>query len=228
MNVPPFIPPQIEIAGNVAEEKYAVRIGFIKRVVLLHAAFSGFILAVSLAPMPEAKLAVGAVLTLASLLGLSLVRGLAKGWRHEQFLSGVCVPPLVAGIAMLVKCSVEAGWPFWIFGLPSLATLLYTMSSGRDVSFVGMFTLTAIGSTTTLVVGWASHWFSTVRLGEAVAAVLAYLLFYVYDLAALQTRRRLGEEFGAVLDLFRDVLNFTTYPIRVINHWRRHRIWSRG
>ena len=59
-----------------------------------------------------------------------------------------------------------------------------------------------------------------------VVGTIAYLAYFVYDLAALQTRRRLGQELGGVMDLYRDVLNFTTYPIRVVQHWRRHRFWS--
>ncbi len=223
MNVPPFIPPQIEISGNVAEERYLVRTVFVKRVTGLHTAFCGIILGVALFEWPPAEPVAGLILTVVALLALSLVRGLAKGWRHEQVLSSVCVPALVAGIAILIRV---APVPFWVFGVAPLSMLAYTLFCGRDLSFLGMLVMGSLAVVASMVAGWGFGELSASLAFEAGAVLIAYLLFFVYDLAALQTRRRSGEEFGAVLDLFRDVLNFTTYPIRVINHWRRHRIWS--
>lgn len=228
MNTPPFVPPQIEIPGNVAEERYAVRVGFLKRVVGLHSAFCALILAVARIPWPGPNLALAVLMTLGSLLGLSLVRGMAKGWRHEQLLSAACVPPLVLGLALLVREATTVGWPLWVFAIPPLATALYTFLCGDDISFTGMFVITALGAIAGAGLAWGFGYLSATRFWEASLGFSAYLLYYVYDLAALQTRRRLGEELGAVLDLFRDLLNFTTYPIRVVNHWRRHRIWSRS
>lgn len=228
MNVPPFIPPQIEIAGNVAEEPYAVRVRFLKRVVGLHSTFSAFILSVALVPLPETKLTFGLVLTFGALLALSFVRGLAKGWRHEQLLSTICVPPLVAGLAMLVSSAVDARYPFWVFAVAPTVTLLYVALCGRDLSFLGMFVMTSMGALLATVAGYIGGTLDRTLAWEVGIGLVVYLLFYAYDLAALQTRRRQGEELGGVLDLFRDCLNFTTYPIRVVNHWRRHRIWSRG
>lgn len=228
MNVPPFVPPQIEIAGNVAEARYPIRIAFVKRVVGLHSAYWAIILGCALIPLPDANWGFAATMVLGSLLALSLVRGLAKGWRHEQLLSAVCVPPLTMGIVLLVQLTGDAGVPFWVWGLGPLSTLMYAMLCGRDLSFVGMFVMTSLGCSGTILFGDQFGWFTRPLFWESLAAILAYLVFFVYDLAALQTRRRLGEEVGAVLDLFRDLLNFTTYPIRVINHWRRHRIWSRS
>jgi hypothetical protein len=48
----------------------------------------------------------------------------------------------------------------------------------------------------------------------------------VYDNASLLARRRLGEELGAVVDLYRDVLNVFGWVVRVLAHWRKHRIWN--
>jgi hypothetical protein len=55
------------------------------------------------------------------------------------------------------------------------------------------------------------------------AAGLGYVLFFVYDLAALLSRRRLREVPAAVADLYRDLLNFITYSVRIVLHWRRFR-----
>lgn len=226
MNVPPFIPSQIEIPGNVAEEKYLVRVGFVRRVVLLHTAFVSALLGLSLLPWPPTDLWLGAGFTLASLLALSLVRGLAKGWRHEQLLSVVCVPGLAVGVTLLVRSAVEAGVPFWVMAVVPATMMSYAMLCGRDWSFVGMFVIASLVTTAAVGALIALGGTDLATAAEMWFALEAYAFFYVYDLAALQTRRRLGEEVGAVLDLFRDLLNFTTYPIRVVAHWRRHRIWS--
>ena len=53
-----------------------------------------------------------------------------------------------------------------------------------------------------------------------------YLTFYVYDLASLLARRRIGEEWAAVVDLYRDVLNVFGWIVRVFAHWRKHKIWN--
>lgn len=226
MNVPPYIPPQIEIPGNVAEEKYPVRVAFVKRVTMLHTASVGLILGISLTPYPLLSFHWALISTVASLLGLSLVRGVAKGWRHEQILSAAFVPVLIGGLASLVQSAVfDAGWPLWAFGLPALGHLLYALFCGRDFSFTGMFVLVFGGATAfTMLMSWLEPGAQPYTLMWLI--MVGSTGFFTYDLAALQTRRRLGQEIGAALDLYRDLLNFTTYPVRVINHWRTHRIWS--
>lgn len=227
MNVPPFIPSQIVIPGNVAEEKYDVRVRFVKRVAVLHSATVGFVLALAMLPVVEVvPFRLGLIGFFAGLLGLSLVRGLAKRWRHEQRLSAIFVPLVIGGLAVMVRsATIDAGWPLWVFGLPSLGHLLYVVLCGRDLSFLGMFVLVSAGlSAFTIGAAWLDP-------GEQPytmlwLAMVAYTAYFTYDLAAIQTRRRLREEMGAVLDLYRDLLNFTTYPVRVIRHWRTHRIWS--
>lgn len=226
MNVPPFIPPQIEVTGNVAEAPYQVRTVFVKRVVCLHTAFVALILSISLLPWPTTNLEAGALLTLAALLVLSLVRGVAKGWRHEQALSSICLPALAGGLALMTRSGVSAGIPFWVFGVVPLTMLAYVLLCGRDLSFVGMFTVGCLIIVATFGIAFGIGELQGANAGEIAVVLIGFTLYFVYDLAALQTRRRLGEEVGAVLDLFRDLLNFTTYPIRVVNHWRRHRIWS--
>ena len=74
---------------------------------------------------------------------------------------------------------------------------------------------------------------STMRIARGAARYYGpmlntgFIFYVVYDLSALLTRRRLGEEMGANADLFRDILNFTTYWARVRSHWRRHPIWQK-
>jgi len=225
MYVPPFVPQQIEIPGNVATESYLVRLGFIRRVVGAHAVSVAIILVLSFLPR-TLSLTQSAGLTLIALLGLSLVRGLVKGKNYEQILSALLAPVLFLGIAQMVAIGPERGWPQWTIGIAPLAIVLYTLACGRDLSFMGMFVICAIFDGLALMAMRLAGVVSGDVLWEAILIGVVYIFYFVYDLAALLTRRRLGEEIGAVLDLYRDVLNFTTYTVRVIRHWRKHRIWS--
>lgn len=226
MYVPPYVPQPIEIAGNVAQEPYPVRLGFVRRVAFAH--FITVLVIAGLAALPilpsREPLAAGSPV-LALLILLSLVRGLAKGRDADQRLSLVILPFLIAALSIWVRSLEEAGWEVWVVGLGALCAISYAALCGRDLSFVGMFVIPFVVSAgASLAIAF------TLRLPLlAVAAALvlnaAYLFYFVYDLAALLTRRRLGEEWGAVADLYRDVLNALTYPFRVIRHWRDHRIW---
>ncbi|MCH7946107.1 MAG: hypothetical protein IIC73_08870, partial [Armatimonadetes bacterium] len=117
----------------------------------------------------------------------------------------------------------DSGSPVWIIGLGYVLASLYGVFCGRDFSFVGqvvltIIVLTIILSATTLLSALA--WPDAVRWG---LLTLAYVSYYVYDLAALLSRRRLGEAPAAVADLYRDLLNFITYTVRIVLHWRRFR-----
>jgi len=226
MNVPPFFPQQIEIPGNVAEEPYAVRIRFVKRVVLLHGLSVCALLLFAVSEVAPPHLGAGLTFTLGAMLGLSLVRGLVRRWRHEQLLSFLFIFPLFVGISVLVRVAVSNGMPLGVFALPTCLTLAYVAACGKDLSFLGMFVMTTLGSVALFVAANLMHWLTGVQTAVAVVGCVGFLLYFVYDLAALQTRRRVGQELGGVMDLYRDPLNFTTYPIRVVRHWRRHRIWS--
>lgn len=225
MYVPPFVPQQIEISGNIATEPYLVRIGFIRRVVFLHLLSVGIVLGLSYLPRTMTLFQSGG-LALIALLGLSLVRGLVKGKQYEQVLSALIAPILFLGLSQVVALGPELGWPQWIVGVGPVAITIYTLACGRDLSFMGMFVICGAFNVALLAGLQFAGVIEPFIMWEAIAIGVAYIFFFVYDLAALLTRRRLGEEVGAVLDLYRDVLNFTTYTVRVIRHWRKHRIWS--
>lgn len=225
MYVPPFVPQQIEIPGNVATERYMVRLNFIRRVVVAYAMSVAIIMGLSYFPR-SLSLGQSAGLTLLALLALSMVRGLVKGKRYEQALSAVVAPVLFLGISQMVAFGPELGWPQWLIGIAPLGILIYIWACGRDLSFMGMFVLCATFLGVVLAAAKFTGIIDIIVFWEAFAFGLVYIFFFVYDLAALLTRRRLGEEVGATLDLYRDVLNFTTYTVRVIRHWRKHRIWS--
>ncbi|MEQ1823724.1 MAG: hypothetical protein ABL949_14545 [Fimbriimonadaceae bacterium] len=225
MYVPPFIPQQIEIPGNVAQESYSVRLGFVRRTVRYHFVTVIGILAISYFPL-NLSIRDAVILSVASLIALSLVRGLVKGKHYEQLLSGLFAPMLFYGLGQLVAAGSERGWPQWAVVVGPAAAWVYTMLCGRDLSFVGMWVMSALAKTIVICSLAFSDVFSWFIAGETLLIGYGYLAFFVYDLACLLTRRRLGEEGGAVLDLYRDLLNCITYPIRIVQHWRKHRIWS--
>lgn len=225
MYVPPFVPQQIEIPGNVATEPYMARLGFIRRVVVAHFLSVGIVVGLAYLPRVIDTMQAG-IMTLASLLSLSLIRGLVKGKNYEQIISGVVAPLLFIGLSQLVAIGPERGWPQWVIAIGPAGIMLYTALCGRDLSFMGMFMLTSLFEIIVLVACAFAGLFAAKIAFEVGVIGIATIFFLVYDLAALLTRRRLGEEVGAVLDLYRDVLNFTTYTVRVIRHWRKHRIWS--
>jgi hypothetical protein len=226
MYVPPYVPQPIEISGNVAEEPYKVRLSFIRRVSLLH--FLTVLIAAAVAAVPQATAsAIAAALFLfVILLLLSMVRGLAKGREADQRLSLFLLPILLFAIAVWFRALYFEGWAIWAIGVGIPCALAYVMLCGRDLSFVGMFALALICSS--LIITGLCWWLRVSGLSTSAALSLnaVFLFYYVYDLAALLTRRRVGEEWGAVVDLYRDILNGLTYPIRVYHHWKKHNIWA--
>ena len=224
MNVPPFVPQPIEIPNNVAEEPYLVCLGFVRRVVALYAASLFVVFAAAFIPARIGRWS--ALMLIASLLGLSLVRGLTKGRDVEQRLSVAISPALFIALGTISHSLYYQGWPIWSVAVSVGCAVLYTFACGRDLSFMGMWFLSVIGSCgTAALICWAIHTAAPQAIQAAIVNV-AFLSYFVYDLAALLTRRRLGEEAGAVMDLYRDVLNMFSYPVRVIRHWRKHKIWS--
>ncbi len=227
MNVPPFVPPPVEIPKNVAQEPHRNRLRFVRRVAVLHGLSILAVATVARFVEPFFEISALAISALALLLLLSLVRWLAKGRDMEQRLSMAAFPFLLAVLGMLVRGLEAEGWPLWATGLGISAALCYTLACGRDLSFVGMFLIGIAASSPAIV---AIEW-ARADAGNGIWLALSlnagFLFYLVYDLASLLSRRRLGEEFGAVADLYRDVLNFLTYGVRVASHWRQHRIWSK-
>jgi hypothetical protein len=223
MNVPPYVPQPIEIPGNVAEEAYLVRLTFLRRVVALYAVS---ILVVWGSSLLSINVPYDALMIIGSLLLLSAMRGLAKGRPVEQKISLVGSVALFVSLGALVHKLLITGWPVWMLGVGCICLLGYVTVCGRDLSFTGMWFLSLVASSVVNVVLGRSFGFPALSLYSMLLLNAIYLSYWVYDLAALQTRRRLGEEIGAVLDLYRDVLNMFSYPIRVMQHWRRHKIWS--
>ncbi|MCO5297792.1 MAG: hypothetical protein M9921_13140 [Fimbriimonadaceae bacterium] len=225
MNVPPFVPEPIEIPGNVAEERYPVMLGFVRRVATMHVGSVLLVYGVAIAPLASPGLGVAALMLLAALATLSLVRTFTKPSALDQKISLVLFPLVLLALGWVVKEALAVGFPAWspLFGLA--AAWLFAMLCGRDLSFVGQFVISALVSSVALAVVATLRHVPSLVSTEALALNFGMLFYWVYDLASLLSRRRLGEEAAAVVDLYRDILNFITYPIRTVRHWRDYRIW---
>lgn len=209
----------------MAEESHQARLAFLRRVASLFGVSVLIIAALSLFGLSVWPYDV--VLVLTSMLLLSITRALAKGRFVEQRLSLAVSPGLLVGFAMLVFHFESIGWPVWVMGVGTACAITYTLVCGRDLSFLGMWFISIACSTILAFTFGTLLKVQPAALIEALAVNVAFLSYWVYDFAAILTRRRLGEEVGAVLDLYRDALNMFSYPLRVWEHWRTHKIWSR-
>ena len=226
MNVPPFIPQPIEIPGNVSEEARPVCLAFVRRAVTFHFLSVVCILGVAILPIPVLPLEFVGPWILGVLLLLSLVRGLAKGRPVEFWVSVGIAPALLIVVGLAARALWEAGWPVWAPGAGLFFSLVYSWVSGRDHSFVGQYVLSLIASSIFIAIVQQTVQEVSAHPATALLGNGAFLFYFVYDLAAILTRRRKGEEVAAVVDLYRDVLNGATYTVRVWRHWQKHKIWS--
>ncbi|HVT12281.1 MAG TPA: hypothetical protein VHE55_08435 [Fimbriimonadaceae bacterium] len=227
MYVPNYIPAPLEVPHNVTQERYRVRLGFIRRVALLHLLsllIVGGLSMLNLISVPVEASVLELALVLVALL---IVRILMRGTKGDLLFSLALSPVLLLSVAILVRILNQTGWPVWGIGVGAGCATLYTLCCGRDFSFVGQFCLSLIASSVALAIVAIKLGMSTQDAAFLLGANAAYLFYLVYDSASLLARRRLGEELGAVIDLYRDVFNFFGYFVRVARHWRKHRIWAR-
>lgn len=229
MYVPNYVPEPLEVPANVTLDPYPVRLAFIRRVTVLHAASLCLVSALAWLPMREVlhfPLAVALGVLGGLLLLLDIVRVRLRGRFQEAKLSVFLATPMLLAVGFAARTAVLEGYPVWAMLVGPTFALAYTLLCGRDYSFVGCAFLSLIGSSVVLS-GLAVQ----TGMGHGTAAWAlglnaAYLVYFVYDLASLMSRRRRGEELAAVVDLYRDVFNLFGYIPRVIRHWREHRIWQ--
>jgi FtsH-binding integral membrane protein len=224
--VPPYVPDAIEVDGNVASQRHRVRLRFVRKVVSYHFASVLLLAALVASPMPALPIAGSVTLLFFSLLVLSITRQITRPRPIDQLYSVVLSPVLLISLAMTLKALLAIGVPVWAPALGLICGVVYTYASGRDFSFLWLYITSCVFgiAAAIAVLFWSSS--APLALWEASLGTAAYMLYFVYDLACLQSRRRPSEVLGAVVDLYRDVLNVFTYSIRVVRHWRRHRIWS--
>ncbi len=226
MYVPNYVPEPLEVPANVTLDPYPVRLAFIRRVTVLHAASLCLVAGLAFLPLPPSSLAFALGTLAVLLLLLDAMRVASRGKPREARISVAFSGPMFVWVAYSARMAAIEGIPVWAILVGPAFALAYTLLCGRDYSFVGCGLLSLIGSSV-LIAGLAVQ----TSLGHPAAAWAlslnaAYLVYFVYDLASLMSRRRRGEEMAAVVDLYRDVFNIFGYIPRVISHWRRHRIWQ--
>lgn len=225
MNVQPYFPEPIEVPGNIAAEPYGRRLQFIRRTVAWHWLSGAAIAWVAVSAGGMAHMQRWGWGVLAMLVLLSLVRTVAVGSKLDLLLSSLFAPFLVVMAGLWLAGLHAIGWPVIALGIAVSCAGAYTLLCGRDFSFLGLFGLATMASIALVcAAAYFLRWTFTTAWVAALLAV-GYLLFYAYDLASLLQRRRPGEEPAAAVDLYRDVLNFIGYSVRVIRHWRRYRFF---
>jgi hypothetical protein len=220
------MPEPIEIPGNISEEHRSACLAFVRKTAILHMLSVFVIIGVAFIPQPRTPIAWTALAIFIALLILSMVRGIEKGRRLDLLISVTLMPILLVPMGMAVRELWMNNVPIWALGVGLVFSLLYTLLSGRDHSFVGQFVLSLIASS--LTIAFVEHKIQ-VGISRSVLSILSnggFLFYHVYDSAALLTRRRKGDELAAVVDLYRDFLNGLTYSVRVWRHWQKHKIWS--
>lgn len=229
MIVPNYVPDPVEIPGNVGQEAYQVRLGFLRRTWLQYAVSVATIWPIGylLLPVPPRLSTSGWIVgVLASLLGLSVIRAAYRGTRKEMVLSVSLLFVALVFLAGLFEDLASHGLLLWPLAVGVAFVVLYAMVCGRDYSFIGQFLVSAGGSFIVIVGVGAVLQLPNAAIGQGLTLNILLVSFLVYDSASMLSRRRLGEEPGAVVDLYRDTLNFIGYIPRVVSHWRKHRIWE--
>ena len=226
MIVPNYMPDPLEVPGNVTQEPYSFRVTYIRRVTLLHMVSVGFVAMLANYDWPRVGLLSAVAMLAASLLALDLWRIVSRRSRFEAFLSSAMLPTVVALTAWTATEILRLGWPAWAPLTGVIAATCYTLVCGRDFSFVGCFFLALVASSVTIAALAPRFGLGVPQAAVALIANGAYLFYMQYDLASLLSRRRRGEEWAAVVDLYRDVFNVFGWAIRCVRHWRKHRIWE--
>jgi len=226
MYVPNYIPEPLEVPGNITEERYPVRLMFIRRVALLHIGSLGVIALLTQLSFPRMGVWYAMVALTLCLSGLDLLRIALRGKASEAKISTLCLPMVLVLVAWGVQETVIDGWPVFqpVIGVACVA--MFTVIAGRDFSFVGCYLLSLIGSSAVVAACANAGSFDRIHAAFALGTNACYVTYLVYDMASLLARRRLGEELAAVVDLYRDVFNFFGYAVRMVKHWRKHRIWT--
>jgi len=222
MYVQPYFPEPLTVPGNVASEPFRIRLLFLRRVIAAHA-LSLLVVAVCTLFVPTlVAWPLCGWMLLGFLLGLSAARQLLPEPKSDGLLSFLILLPVLFLLAQVLRqIAAEEFILIWPAGLASLVALVYAFACGNDFSFVGQFFISSVVVVGTLVCGALARWIPWDFVLSSSVLAVAWIFFYVYDLAALMRRRRTPEIIAATADLYRDILNFITYTVRVIRHWRR-------
>lgn len=223
MPIQPYFPEPMTVPGNIAEAKHRTRVSFVRRVVAWH-----FVTCLSTAcgvlwlplVMP---LWSSAALTLGCLTALTFVRRAFDGGTMDNVLSTLVLVPALFGLSQTLAELQTEGWPIVVFAPVCTGVALYALFCGNDFSYVGQFVIVLVFTGLFLLGARLLGLMTPIETWSGAAVGTVFLFYYVYDLSMLVKRRRQHETAAAVADLYRDLLNFVTYLVRVVLHWRRFR-----
>jgi hypothetical protein len=226
MIVPNYIPDPMEVPGNVTLEPYRFRVTYIRRVTLLHLTSLAVVALLSTHAWPRVGVWSALGMLAVVFVILDLWRIAARGSRTEAVVSSAFLPTVVAFVSWSASEGARLGWPVWAPLAGVVAATIYTLACGRDYSFMGCLLLSWIASSVGIAALAPKLGLDVPQAAWALVANSVYLVYFQYDLASLLSRRRRGEEWAAVVDLYRDVFNVLGYFVRCVRHWRKHRIWE--
>ncbi len=223
MPIQPYFPEPITVAGNIAEAKHRVRVRFVRSVVAWH--FVSAVITGSFAFLTPFAFGWGVSLlgALGGLVALTMVRRAFPEGRTDSIASLVLLLPTLGFLGQAFHGLQSAGWPVIALAPASVSVALYTLFCGNDFSYGGLFSLSVPATWCALAVGRGLGYLTSVEVLSGGVLALFYLFYFSYDLSMLVKRRRGSEVPAAVADLYRDLLNFATYLIRVYLHWRKFR-----
>lgn len=227
MAVQPYFPEPISVPGSVAEAEYRLRVGFIKQIMVWHGV-GWLLIAIAALYAPRFWDPVPAVITLcAGAVSLTLVRRIFGSSLWQRLLDFVFIWPTLWAASGIVQNLAASRLPLWIFAVMLGMLLLYAAVCGRDYSFPAQFVFASLAA---IAAGFYRGYIlpdERAFTWGAVALAILYAFYVVYDTAAVMRRRRANEAWSGAVDLYRDMLNVTTYSIRIVQHWRRFKPFVR-
>jgi len=226
MYVPNYIPEPLEVPGNITEERYPIRLVFIRRVALLYLGSSAVIALLTQFSFPRMGIVYSMIALAACLTGLDFLRIGFRGKPSEAKISALCLPAVLVLVAWGIREIAIDGWPIFQPAIGVMSVIAFAFISGRDFSFVGCWFISLIASTVGVAAVAGAEHFDRLHAAFALGSNACFVTYLVYDLASLLARRRRGEELAAVVDLYRDVFNFFGYAVRMVKHWQKHKIWT--
>lgn len=210
------------VPGHLADAPYRQGLSFKRRTVAVWSLMCGVAALFMARPLPVSANAAAISFT-AALLALTAIRRFVAARKLESALSfAVCLAsqPLLGTVLAALR---EDGLDLSLLGAVPVGLAIYTLLAGHDFSHFGY---AALGSVFSVLCGWtlfASGWID--GQGALVGSIVASIatVYVSSDLSMLLRRRLPGEELGAAADLFRDLLNFSTYAFRVAAYRRKYR-----